>query len=145
MEELFELRSHIEQRHYAEALVLIGEMEEMSKDDKINRIHSYSIIALMHLIKQHAEKRSTHSWETSICNSVEKIGMTNKRRKTGGFYLKEDELKEILAKGFKAALRNASLEAFEGHYDVRKLARMVDEEKIRKEALQLILEEQANI
>ena len=33
MEELFELRSCIEEGRYADALVLIGEMEEMSRDD----------------------------------------------------------------------------------------------------------------
>ena len=31
MEELFELKSHVEQGRYAEALTLIGEMEEMSR------------------------------------------------------------------------------------------------------------------
>ena len=32
MEELFELRSYIEKRHYAKALTLIGETEEMSRN-----------------------------------------------------------------------------------------------------------------
>jgi len=33
MEELFELKNFVEQGKYAEALTLIGEMEEMSRDD----------------------------------------------------------------------------------------------------------------
>ena len=33
MEELLELRNHIEHKRYSEALVLIGEMEEMSRDE----------------------------------------------------------------------------------------------------------------
>jgi pentatricopeptide repeat protein len=37
MEELLELRAHIEQGRYAKALSLIGEMEEMSRDDKIQK------------------------------------------------------------------------------------------------------------
>ena len=41
MEELFELRTHIEKGRYAEALVLLGEMEEMSREDKINKIESF--------------------------------------------------------------------------------------------------------
>ncbi len=34
MEELFALRTYIEQGQYDDALTLLGEMEEMSKDDK---------------------------------------------------------------------------------------------------------------
>jgi len=41
MEELFQLRSHIEQGYYEKALTLIKEMEEMSRDDKINKIESF--------------------------------------------------------------------------------------------------------
>jgi hypothetical protein len=41
MEELLELRAHIEQGRYAEALAWLGEMEEMSRDDKINKIESF--------------------------------------------------------------------------------------------------------
>lgn len=52
MEELLELRSYIEQGRYADALVLIGEMEEMSRDEKINKIESFLQILLLHLIKQ---------------------------------------------------------------------------------------------
>jgi len=37
-------------------------------------------------------------------------------------------------------LDNAALEAFEGRYSDSELAEMVDEEKIRKEALQLMLD-----
>jgi hypothetical protein len=50
MEELFELRRYLEQHRYTEALILLGEMEEMSKDDKINKIRSFIIILLLHLI-----------------------------------------------------------------------------------------------
>lgn len=41
MEELNELRSYIEQGKYPEALVLLGEMEEMSYTDKVNKIGSF--------------------------------------------------------------------------------------------------------
>jgi len=41
MEELLELREFIREGNYAGALELIGKMEEMSKDDKINTIGSY--------------------------------------------------------------------------------------------------------
>jgi hypothetical protein len=47
----------IEQQRYVEALDLIAEMEEMSSEDKINKISSFAEILLLHLIKQEAEQR----------------------------------------------------------------------------------------
>lgn len=40
MEELNDLRVLIEKNDYVDALTLLGEMEEMSRDDKINKIFS---------------------------------------------------------------------------------------------------------
>ncbi|RLC15639.1 MAG: hypothetical protein DRI57_12575 [Deltaproteobacteria bacterium] len=142
MEELFELRTYIEEGRYADALVLLGEMEEMSRDDKINKIESFLEILLLHLIKQHAEKRSTRSWKVSIFNSVYQINKTNKRRKAGGYYLNADDLRDATEESYTMALKHASLEAFEGIFDETELARKVDEENIRKEALELILKAQ---
>ena len=143
MEELLELKKHIEQGHYAEALNLIGEMEEMSRDDKINKIGSFVEVFLIHLIKKHAEQRSTRSWEISMKNAIEDIVDVNKRRKAGGYYLTNEELIEIIEGRFQRGLRCASLEAFEGRYDEIELAQKINEEHIKKEALKLILKDQA--
>jgi hypothetical protein len=43
MEELIELRSLVQRGDVQSALMLIDELEEMSKDDKINKIYSYGI------------------------------------------------------------------------------------------------------
>lgn len=96
MQELQELREHIQSGRYAEALALIDELDELSRDDKINKIESYMEILLIHLIKQQVEKRTTRSWDVSIRNAIQKINLTNKRRKAGGTYLEEDEIKEAL-------------------------------------------------
>ncbi len=138
MEELFQLRMLIEQGHYDEALTLIGEMEEMSRDDKINKINSFLDILLLYMMKKDAEKRSTRSWEASIRNAADMICRTNKRRKTGGLYLTSSELREAIDESWETALRKASLEAFEGRYDEAELARKIDEAKIKHEALALI-------
>ncbi len=143
MEELFELRTHIETGHYAEALVLLGEMEEMSREDKINKIESFLDVLLIHLIKQQAEKRTTRSWNASIHNALRQIEKTNKRRKSGGYYLSEDELKASIEESYQASLKYASVEAFGGAFDETELARMVDESKIKQEALELILKNQS--
>jgi hypothetical protein len=87
MDELFDLRTAIEQKSYGDALIGGGEMEEMSREDKIEKIDCFLIILLFHLIKQDAEKRTTHSWDSSIRESVIRIQWVNKRRKSDGFYL----------------------------------------------------------
>ncbi len=48
MDELITLRKYIEARNYKEALALIDELEEMSKDEKINKVESYIVILLIH-------------------------------------------------------------------------------------------------
>ena len=138
MEELIELRSHIEQKRYGDALSLIGEMEEMSIDDKISKIESFLDILLLHLIKQHAEKRTTRSWKGSILNAADMIRRTNKRRKAGGYYLSREDLQEAVNESWRTALRRASFEAFEGRYDDSELAEMVDDAQIKEEALEVI-------
>jgi hypothetical protein len=138
MEELHEIRSCIEQGRYAEALNLLGEVEEMSKDDKISKIESYLEILLLHLIKQQAEKRTTRSWDVSIQNAIDRISYTNRRRKAGGFYLGRKELEETIEDAWPLALRRASLETLEGRHDESELARMIGEKQIKEKALEMI-------
>lgn len=139
MEELIELRTCIEEGRYTDALNLVGEMDEMSRDDKITKIMSYIEILLIHLIKKHAENRSTRSWEISIRNAVRLIERSNKRRRSGGYYLTEHELRDAISETYDTALAVASLETFEGQYDESELARKMDEKKVKEEALRLII------
>jgi hypothetical protein len=44
MQELNLLRQYIEARDYDKALEVVGELEEMSKEDKLNKIYSYAVI-----------------------------------------------------------------------------------------------------
>ncbi|MEY2984407.1 MAG: hypothetical protein RLZZ568_1024, partial [Cyanobacteriota bacterium] len=95
MEELLELRELIEKQDYKNALLLIDELEEMSKEDKLSKIYSYMVVLLVHLIKQAAEQRTTRSWDFSIYNSIKSIKRTNQRRRSGGVYAKPEQLVEI--------------------------------------------------
>ena len=61
MEELLELKELLIGGDIPGALLLVEEMTEMSKDDKLNRISSYAKILLLHLIKQAAEGHTTRS------------------------------------------------------------------------------------
>jgi hypothetical protein len=83
MEELLELKGFLLSGNIHDALLLVEEMTEMSKDDKINKISSYAKILLLHLIKRSAEQRTTRSWELSIKDAVNEIQTTNQRRKAG--------------------------------------------------------------
>lgn len=135
MEELLQLRDHLEHQRYAEALELLGEMEEMSRDDKINKIRSFAQILLLHLIKQAAEQRITRSWDLSIRNAVDQITSTNKRRKAKGTYLDKHALRDILHEIYPLALARAAAEAFEGQYSEEALGAMVDQNAIVDQAL----------
>jgi hypothetical protein len=138
MEELLQLRDHLEHQRYAEALDLLGEMEEMSRDDKIHKIRSFIRILLIHLIKQIAEKRTTRSWDLSIRNATEEILWINKRRKAKGSYLDTDTLRETISDAYPIALARAALEAFEGQYSENALGEMVDRGAIEAQTLALI-------
>ena len=63
MEELLTLRELLIKGDMSGALAIVDELEEMSRDDKINNIRSYAVVLLMHLIKQQAENRTTRSWD----------------------------------------------------------------------------------
>ena len=52
MEELLELKTLLLGGNISEALLLVEEMTEMSKDDKLNKIFSFGIILLLHLIQK---------------------------------------------------------------------------------------------
>jgi len=141
MEELMTLKDLLHQGKITEALEIVEELEEMSKSDKLNKIFSYGIILLLHLIKQAAQKRTTKSWELSIFNSVKQIQRTNKRRKAQGTYLTESELLETLEDAYNSALKNAAVEAFEGIYEAEELGKMVNKDEIIAQAMTLISEQ----
>jgi hypothetical protein len=138
MEELLELKDLLLKGDVPGALVIVEELEEMSRNDIIKTIRSYAIILLLHLIKQQAENRTTRSWDVSIRNSVREIQRENKRRKAGGYYLSSEELVETLQEAYLNAIDEATLEVEEGRYQPEELEQLVDREKIINSALNLI-------
>ena len=138
MEELLELKTLLTCGNITDALVLVEEMTEMSKDDKLNKVYSYSVILLLHLIKQQVEQCTTRSWDLSIRNAVRQINRTNKRRKAKGYYLTDEELRDTLADAYDSALEGASLEAFEGRHSSEELAQMIDYDRLMADAFGLI-------
>ena len=142
MEELLELRRCIEQQRYTDALDLLAEMEEMSREDKLNKIYSFAEILLLHLLKQGAEQRTTRSWALSVRHAARQIARVNTRYKSHGTYLSVSELCEVLTEAYQPALERAALEVFEGRYDDVELGQKVDSAAIEQQALELILAQQ---
>ena len=138
MEELLELKAFLLSGNISDALLIVEEMTEMSKDDKLNKIYSFAKILLLHLIKQRAENRTTRSGDLSIKNSVREIQRTNQRRKAKGNYCEPSELRETIEEAYEIALDAAAGEAFEGRYEADALGAMVDREAIINQAIALV-------
>jgi len=140
MEELLLLSKLIKEQDYNQALELVAQLEEMSREDKLSKIYAYTVILLIHLIKQEAEGRSTRSWEFSVYNSSKEIKKINKRKKTGGFYANQEELEEILTDAFDTAIKKAALEAFEGIYSSQELGEKINAQAIKTKAMTMMVE-----
>ena len=138
MEELLYLKQLLLQGDIKGSLALVEDLEEMGRKAIVDKIRSYAIILLLHLIKQQAENRTTKSWDVSIRNSIREIMNVNKRRKAGGYYVPLEELKEILVAAYPNALDSASLEVAQGRYESDELAAMVNQESIITLALSKI-------
>ena len=133
------LRKMVEEHDYEGALAIISDLDEMAKDDKINKIESFLLVLLIHLIKQHAEQRTTKSWNRSIDNSLGGITKSNKRRSAGGYYLRSEEFKDVINETFPLAVRNAAYEAFEGIYSAEQINGMINADQVKQEAFDRIL------
>lgn len=138
MEELTTLREFILQGKYHDALLFIDELEEMSKDDKLNKIYSYAEVLLIHLIKKQVLGKTTRSWEVSIAHALKRIQLTNRRRKAGGVYAQPQELAEILEDAFDLAVQRAALELKKGKLTEKEVRTLINKERILQEALNLI-------
>ena len=138
MEELLTLKNLLLLGDIPGALLIVEELEEMSRDDIINAIRSHAIVLLLHLLKQDVENRTTRSWDVSIKNSVEEIVWRNRRRKTKGYYLNPQELLDVLDEAYPSAMRKASLEIEGGLYELEKLERFVSKSEVIHKAMTLI-------
>jgi Domain of unknown function DUF29 len=139
MEELLTLKEFLLKGDIPAALEMVEELEEMSRDDKINNIRSHAVILLLHLIKQTAEARTTRSGEISIRNAAIEIQEKNKRRKAGGVYLQPDELRLAIESAYAQALNRASLEVNEGRYEPDELSQTLDRRVLIDRALAFVL------
>jgi hypothetical protein len=135
MEELETLRQYLEAGDLSGALTVLDEMEAMSKEDKINRVCSYLVVLLVHLIKEVVEQRTTRLWQNSIRLALHQIEHHNKRRKAGGYYVPALEMPELVAEALETAILVASTEVLESTLSPEEIEARLDREALIAHAL----------
>lgn len=113
-QELIQLRQSILEGRYDDALEIIDDLEEMSKQATLRKIEAFLVRLCIHLIKNQIEQRLTNSWIASISDSVIQIAKLNLQDNRKSYYIKADEWQEYLDEAVARAIRPASAEIFEG-------------------------------
>ena len=135
MEELETLRHYIESGDLNGALAVLDEMEAMSKEDKINRVRSYLVVLLMHMIKVSIEQRTTRSWQNSIRLALHQIEHHNKRRQAGGYYVPAEDMPQLVAEAMETAIIAASTEVLDGTLSPEEIEERIDRGALVAQAL----------
>jgi Domain of unknown function DUF29 len=138
-QELVDLRTSIIEGRYADALLIVDELEGMSKQAILRNIQAYLKILLIHLIKNQVEQRLTNSWVSSIRNSIREIQKVNLKENKKSYYVNRDEWETlILEEVIEDAIADASEEVFNGAYSQFKLSEIVDRTELIQTALRFI-------
>ena len=129
-QELMDLRKSILEGRYADALLIVDELEGMSRQAILRQIQSFLRILLIHLIKNQVEQRLTNSWANSIRNSIREIKKLNLQDNKTSYYVKIDDWESILDDEFEEAVSQASEEVMGGAYSPFQLLELVDKDQI---------------
>jgi Domain of unknown function DUF29 len=137
-QELIDLRTCIQQGRYADALAIVDELEGMSKQAILRNIQAYLRIMLIHLIKNQVEQRLTNSWVASIRNSLIEIKKLNLKDNKKSYYINLDEWDTYIEDEIEVAVRDVSVEVFNGMYNEFQLADIVEKNQIIQTALKFL-------
>ncbi|MFB2935669.1 DUF29 family protein [Aerosakkonemataceae cyanobacterium BLCC-F154] len=129
-QELIDLRASILEGRYEDALAIVDELDWMSKKATLRSIKSFLLRMLIHLIKNQLEQRLTNSWAASIRGSIVEIKDLNLQDNKTSYYVKQDEWETMLEDILEQAVRDASVEVFNGAYNSFQLLEMVDKNEI---------------
>lgn len=138
-QELIDLRTSILEGRYKDALAIVDELEEMSKQAILRNIQSFLLRMLIHLIKNKVEQRLTNSWAASIRGSVIEIKKLNIKANKKSYYIQQDEWGLMLEDELEEAIYGASVEVMNGVYSPLKLGEMVKKKEIINIATRLLL------
>ncbi len=138
-QELIDLRTCIKEGRYADALVIVDELEGMSKQAILRNIQAYLRILLIHLIKNQLEQRLTGSWVASIRNSLIEIKKLNLKDNKKSYYINLNEWDIYIEDEIEVAVRDASVEVLDGMYNEFQLTEMVDRKQIIQTAVKFLV------
>ncbi len=145
MEELLQLRDHLEHQRYAEALSVLDDLDDMSKKAILDTIQTFLERLLMHLIKNDIEQRMTNSWAASIRDSLLQIRRRNLKGNQHSWYIGSHQWDDRLEEAYEVAIANASVEVMDGLYtpfELYERAHRVDVLQRAKNLLTLLYEHQ---
>ncbi|OCR00103.1 hypothetical protein BCD67_20700 [Oscillatoriales cyanobacterium USR001] len=137
-QELINLRTSILEGRYQDALVIVDELEGMSKQAILRNIQSFLLRLLIHLIKNQVEQRLTNSWAASIRDSIRQIKKLNLQDNKTAYYVKSDEWQPLLEEELDEAIYQASLEVMDGEYEDLELADLVNKDRVIIDAHKLL-------
>ncbi len=137
-QELTDLKTSILAGRYADALMLVDELEGMSKQAILRNIESFLARLLIHLIKNQVEQRLNNSWAASIRGSIRAIKKLNLQDNKTTYYIKPNEWLTQLEDEFEEAVREASVEVLNGAYSPFQLSEMVNKAQIIETAERLL-------
>jgi hypothetical protein len=129
-QELLDLRLSIVEGRYADALELVDELEEMSKQAILRNIESFLTRLMMHLIKNQIEERLTNSWVASISDSILRIQKLNLKANKTSYYVNSDDWLSFLEEAIETAIAPASVEVLNGRFNAVQLSKQVDRQRV---------------
>ena len=137
-QELTDLRNCILEERYADALLIVDELEGMSKQAILRNIQSFLVRLIIHLIKNQIERRLTNSWVASISDSILQIKYLNLKDNKTSYYVKIDEWEPMLEEAIAVAIRPASAELLNGKLKPSQVSAMIHKTELMSIAKQLV-------
>jgi len=113
-QELMDLKTSILEGRYGDALLIVDELEGMSKQAILRNIKAFLKILLIHLIKNQVEQRLTGSWASSIRNAVLEIQDLNLKGNKTSYYINNDEWEGFIESVLMAAVAQPARSAYRG-------------------------------
>jgi Domain of unknown function DUF29 len=134
-QELVDLKNSILEGRYTDALMIVDELEGMSKQANLRQIKSFLRVLLIHLIKNQIEQRLTNSWAASIRNAIREIKAINLKDNKTSYYINQDEWQILLEEEIiEDAIADASEEVLNGKYTRSQLSAILDKNQILNKA-----------
>jgi hypothetical protein len=141
MEELYTLREMLLKGDISSALLIVEQLQEINRDQKISDMRPEAVTLLLTLIKQQIEGRGNRLGDLTMRNAVRAIITKNKRRKSNTYYLLDDDLRLAIEEAYVEAVDWAAMEIQEGRYQPEELSRLLQSSLIIDQAMELIRQE----